>query len=281
MVLRLTFFLLEQPQQRQQQQQPGQPHAQSGFAPVFQAQPGVVGLSEVPFVAHATQPPGSLPGEGKKKRNRNRHKRGPRVPGGAGAHDDDDDDDETGMALDAPPSGASAAAAAAPAGGSGGQDKPSHITDVPFASLPLTPATMRGVCESAGYQFMTKVQHESIPHALGGHDLLARAKTGTGKTCAFLVPGIERIVAARLPRLGMLILSPTRELATQIATEARKLLKFHPALRVAIVMGGTNMSKEQRQLAQGVDILVATPGRFLDHLKSTPGVAERRVFIFF
>ena len=130
-----------------------------------------------------------------------------------------------------------------------------------------------------GYEFMTRVQEASLPVCLSGKDVLARAKTGTGKTLAFLIPSIERLARAPggVPPGGVhvLVLSPTRELAIQISKEADALLTHH-ALKAQVVYGGTNMRSEQTRLAsQRCDILVATPGRLVDHIQNTGGCKER------
>ena len=129
------------------------------------------------------------------------------------------------------------------------------------------------------YELMTKVQEASLPACLTGHDVLARAKTGTGKTLAFLIPSIERL--ARAPGgvaaggVHVMVLSPTRELAVQISHEADALLSHH-ALASQCVYGGTNMRSEQTRMAsRRCDILVATPGRLVDHIQNTPGFAQR------
>jgi ATP-dependent RNA helicase MSS116 len=138
---------------------------------------------------------------------------------------------------------------------------------------------------------MTKVQHESMPQLLEGKDALVKAKTGTGKTLGFLIPAVEilnvekraqphggsgGVDALRPPRV--LILSPTRELASQIATEARQLCTFH-RMGVVLLVGGTNMNTDVRNLerpAEGFsDIIVATPGRLVAHINETPGVARQ------
>lgn len=114
---------------------------------------------------------------------------------------------------------------------------------------------------------------------MSGKDCLAKAKTGTGKTLAFLIPSIEKMLQQQqqgpgrgLKPISTVILSPTRELAMQIAKEADLLLHFVPALRTVCLVGGTNMKKDVRLLNEGpVAILVASPGRLLDHLDNTPG----------
>lgn len=143
-----------------------------------------------------------------------------------------------------------------------------YLTDVTFASLNVAEETKRGIIEVLGYTNLSAVQAASLPPAVAGYDLLARAKTGTGKTIAFLVPAIQVLVAARPHRndISVLAISPTRELASQISKEASALLKFHP-FETQVVVGGTNMKAEQKRLAeQRCDILVATPGRLIDHL---------------
>lgn len=143
----------------------------------------------------------------------------------------------------------------------------------------LSAPTIRALHEGFGYRVATGIQESAIPPALTGQDLLAQARTGTGKTIAFLIPAIERLVASgrcgpRRQGIGVLVLSPTRELADQTLGEARQLLKHHsPEMTAGIVMGGTNMRSEASRLARGVDVLVATPGRYLDHVKSTPRFA--------
>jgi ATP-dependent RNA helicase MSS116 len=129
------------------------------------------------------------------------------------------------------------------------------------------------------YELMTMVQEASLPACLSGRDVLARAKTGTGKTLAFLIPSIERL--ARAPGgvaaggVHVMVLSPTRELAMQISNEAEALLTHH-TLSSQVVYGGTNMRSEQTRMAtKRCDILVATPGRLVDHIQNTPGFAQR------
>ncbi|KHL26168.1 DEAD/DEAH box helicase [Croceibacterium mercuriale] len=118
-----------------------------------------------------------------------------------------------------------------------------------------------------GYDTPTPIQAQAIPHLLEGRDLLGIAQTGTGKTAAFMLPSIDRLVAAdKRPRprcCRMLILAPTRELAGQIAESARDYARFSH-LKVVTVFGGTSVNKNRQDVARGVDILVATPGRLVD-----------------
>ena len=120
---------------------------------------------------------------------------------------------------------------------------------------------------------MSLVQQESIPAALAGDDLIVKAKTGTGKTLAFLIPAIE--LALRPPQsrgVSVLVVSPARELAQQIDEECRRLVSLHsaPELRTLCVVGGASAARDRRGLANAPDVLVATPGRLLDHLDSQP-----------
>ena len=137
-----------------------------------------------------------------------------------------------------------------------------------FSNLGLTPSICLPLAH-LGYEQPTPIQAKAIPAVLAGTDLLARAQTGTGKTAAFGLPMIERIAARRSgrPRVPRgLVLVPTRELAAQVH---RSLATYGaPAqIRVAVVFGGVGMSPQIQSLKQGVDILVATPGRLIDHLQ--------------
>lgn len=167
------------------------------------------------------------------------------------------------------------------------------MTEHEFSSLAISEKTKRGLSERMKIKFMTQVQHASLPEILKGHDVLAKAKTGTGKTLAFLVPAIEMLMKERrhleqlsraqagrvsLPPARVLILSPTRELAQQILAEATALCSFHDVGCILLV-GGTNMNSDVKAINRGGagqnDIIVATPGRMLAHLKETAGFAEQ------
>ena len=129
--------------------------------------------------------------------------------------------------------------------------------------------TVLSALEAKGYSTPTPIQAQAIPPLLEGKDLLGIAQTGTGKTLAFIAPSIDRLIAsAKRPQprgCRMLILAPTRELAAQIAESARAYSKGQP-ISVATVFGGTSVHKNKVDLARGVDILVATPGRLVDLL---------------
>ncbi|RHY16718.1 hypothetical protein DYB25_005977 [Aphanomyces astaci] len=147
-----------------------------------------------------------------------------------------------------------------------------HLSSVPVSTLDISDSSMRALTQVMNYEYLTKVQAATLPVILEGKDVLAKSKTGTGKTMAFLLPTIEALLReTSTPKtkraVSALILSPTRELASQIDVEAKKLSTFHP-FRVACFVGGTSMSQDLRRLrhADGIDILVATPGRLQDHL---------------
>ncbi|XP_023119436.1 ATP-dependent RNA helicase DDX18 [Amphiprion ocellaris] len=155
---------------------------------------------------------------------------------------------------------------------------PSGLTgafeDTSFSSLAalVSEHTLKGVKEM-GFEHMTEIQHKSIRPLLEGRDVLAAAKTGSGKTLAFLIPSIELIYKLKfMPRngTGVVILSPTRELAMQTYGVLKELMTHH-VHTYGLIMGGSNRSAEAQKLANGVNILVATPGRLLDHLQNTPG----------
>jgi len=138
--------------------------------------------------------------------------------------------------------------------------------NMPFASLGLVPELVRAVFEE-GYAHPTPIQQETIPLALAGRDVIGSAQTGTGKTAAFLLPILQRLNREKRPRtLRALILTPTRELAEQVLQSARTYGRHLPLESVA-VYGGVGMEPQTRALTRGVDIIVATPGRLLDHME--------------
>jgi ATP-dependent RNA helicase RhlE len=137
---------------------------------------------------------------------------------------------------------------------------------MPFATLGLAAPLVEALA-AKGYAEPTPIQRDAIPIVLEGRDLLGIAQTGTGKTAAFVLPSIQRLVASNKRALPahcrMLVLAPTRELASQIAESARAYGKFS-RMSVATVFGGTSINKNRQDLSRGVDLLVATPGRLLD-----------------
>jgi ATP-dependent RNA helicase RhlE len=135
-----------------------------------------------------------------------------------------------------------------------------------FQYLGLSQPVLKALAQK-NYSEATPIQLQAIPVVLGGHDLLGIAQTGTGKTAAFMLPSIDTLVEKRkVPRPGtcrMLVLAPTRELASQIAESARAYSRFCN-LSVTTAFGGVPINKQRRALERGVDVLVATPGRLLD-----------------
>jgi ATP-dependent RNA helicase RhlE len=134
-----------------------------------------------------------------------------------------------------------------------------------FNELGLT-AALAGVCDSLGFTGPTPIQQQAIPLVLQGTDLIGCAETGTGKTAAFLLPTIQRMAERPRPGVRVLVLAPTRELASQIVESYRQLApKGSP--RCALLIGGTGMGRQNEELRRGVGIVVATPGRLLDHIE--------------
>jgi ATP-dependent RNA helicase RhlE len=131
-----------------------------------------------------------------------------------------------------------------------------------FSQLGLAPAQVRA-CESLGYTEPTPIQRQAIPVVLSGHDLIGCAETGTGKTAAFLLPIIQKISERPRPGIRVLVLAPTRELATQIEQNYRELNPVK-GNRSVIVIGGANIRTQIASVRRGVSVLIATPGRLLD-----------------
>jgi ATP-dependent RNA helicase RhlE len=136
---------------------------------------------------------------------------------------------------------------------------------MPFTGLGLDPALLRAVRE-LGFTRPTPVQKDAVPPALAGRDVLACAMTGSGKTAAFLLPIMQRFLAKRRGVTRALILTPTRELAAQIDTHFTELA-VHTPLTGAAVFGGVGMGPQEHAFRSGVDVIVATPGRLLDHFR--------------
>ena len=170
-----------------------------------------------------------------------------------------------------------------------------------FSDMDLSSKTMEALKEM-GFENMTEIQSRGIPALLAGKDVLGAAKTGSGKTLAFLIPAIEILHALRFkPRngvsdpsstlvaliyctdkpkgTGVIVVSPTRELALQIFGVARELMAHH-SQTYGIVMGGANRRAEAEKLQKGVNLLIATPGRLLDHLQNTSGFVFKNIKAF-
>ncbi|CCU77138.1 Putative ATP-dependent RNA helicase [Blumeria hordei DH14] len=141
-----------------------------------------------------------------------------------------------------------------------------------FSQLNLSDKTMKAIADM-NFDDMTEIQQRGIPPLLAGRDVLGAAKTGSGKTLSFLIPAVEMLYSLRFkPRngTGVIVVSPTRELALQIFGVARELMAHH-SQTYGIVIGGANRRAEAEKLAKGVNLLIATPGRLLDHLQNTQG----------
>ena len=137
--------------------------------------------------------------------------------------------------------------------------------DLSFASLPLAPATLVNL-EQLGYRQMTPIQAASLPLALAGHDLIAQAKTGSGKTAAFALSLLARLNPRRFA-VQALVLCPTRELADQVTQEIRRLARGADNIKVLTLCGGSTMRPQISSLEHGAHVVVGTPGRVMDHLQ--------------
>ncbi len=153
-----------------------------------------------------------------------------------------------------------------------------HLSTLAYTSLPLHPLVMKGVVD-AGFTMCTPIQAQTLPAALTGRDIAGQAQTGTGKTAAFLVALyqslLEKPATAGKAHTSVraLVVAPTRELAVQIHKDAM-VIGRHTGLSLAVVFGGTDYEKQRRQLQDGVEVLIGTPGRIIDYLKQ--GVYDLR-----
>jgi ATP-dependent RNA helicase RhlE len=142
-----------------------------------------------------------------------------------------------------------------------------------FSSLPLDPKLLQAVADQ-GYASMTPIQAKAIPIVLAGRDVMGAAQTGTGKTAAFSIPLLQKMLKHENPSMSparhpvrALVLAPTRELADQVAANI-KAYSRHTKLRAAVVFGGIDMKPQTLELKAGVEVLIATPGRLLDHIEA-------------
>jgi len=146
-----------------------------------------------------------------------------------------------------------------------------HLTTTPLSSLDLPEALLKGLSE-AGFAYCTPIQAQTLPLALAGSDVAGQAQTGTGKTAAYLLATMTRLLrhppapnrTAKQPRA--LILAPTRELAVQIHKDAEQLGQYTD-LRLVVVYGGAGYESQRKQLEEGTDILIGTPGRLIDYFQ--------------
>jgi superfamily II DNA/RNA helicase len=146
-----------------------------------------------------------------------------------------------------------------------------------FSELISAPS-QKAIAQVLRYSTMTKVQVASLPVCAAGHDVLAKARTGTGKTLGYLVPAVEAMLRKPKVRPGekvsVVVICPTRELALQVAREGGKLLAHHP-FKIRSVIGGVQYRQQKTKLlADRPDVIIATPGRFLDHARRTKGFAD-------
>ncbi|KAK9265973.1 hypothetical protein L1049_009492 [Liquidambar formosana] len=161
-------------------------------------------------------------------------------------------------------------------------EEESLLSQKRFDECSISPLTVKAL-SAAGYVQMTRVQEATLSVCLEGKDALVKAKTGTGKSAAFLLPAIEAVLKAtssntilRVPPIYVLILCPTRELASQIAAEANVMLKYHDGIGVQTLVGGTRFKVDQKRLeSDPCQIIVATPGRLLDHIENKSGFSVR------
>ena len=166
-------------------------------------------------------------------------------------------------------------------------NEPSVATTAPvsrFDSLALDPKLLRAVAES-GYESMTPIQAKAIPLVLAGRDMMGAAQTGTGKTAAFALPLLQKMLRHETPSMSparhpvrALVLTPTRELADQVAANVKNYAKY-TQLRSTVVFGGIDMKPQTLQLKAGVEVLIATPGRLLDHIEAKNAVLNQVEYV--
>ncbi|KAL9687932.1 hypothetical protein QQ045_032343 [Rhodiola kirilowii] len=153
------------------------------------------------------------------------------------------------------------------------------LTDVPFSSLGLSKSTLMAL-DDRGFHTMTKIQCDAIPPLLSGKDLLGAARTGSGKTLAFLIPAVEllhKLGSNNRKGTSVIVICPTRELAIQTHLDAVQLLKYQSSQTCGLIMGQASKTAEKKSLMRGVNLVVATPGRLLDHLQNTAGFSYQNL----
>ncbi len=155
---------------------------------------------------------------------------------------------------------------------------------IPYSQLSLAPSLAKAVAEM-GYENMTPIQAQAIPVVLTGQDVMGAAQTGTGKTAAFSLPLLQRLLKHENPSTSparhpvrALVLLPTRELADQVAQQIKMYAKY-TQLRSAVVFGGMDMKPQTLELKKGVEVLVATPGRLLDHIEAKNAVLNQVEYV--
>lgn len=151
------------------------------------------------------------------------------------------------------------------------EDAPDVSTSIPFAAMNLSRPVLKGISE-ANYTSPTPIQSAVIPVGLLGKDIVAGAVTGSGKTAAYLIPTLERLVyrPTKSAATRVVVLTPTRELAMQVFEVGQQLGRFIPNLTFGLAVGGLSLRAQEQQLRSKPDVVVATPGRFIDHVRNSP-----------
>lgn len=154
------------------------------------------------------------------------------------------------------------------------------MTETPFSETSLSPFLLEAI-DAMGHKNMTRIQEASIPVILSGRNMTAKAHTGSGKSLAFLLPAIDLIHKANMKLhhgTGVIVLTPTRELALQLYNVATQLIAA-TNITIGLAIGGTSRQKEANHLCKGASIVIATPGRLCDHLNNTPGFKTDKLFM--
>ena len=154
-----------------------------------------------------------------------------------------------------------------------------YFSDAKFVDYKLNPNIQKSIAEILSFENLTKIQKKTLPHLLKGRDVIGAAKTGSGKTLSFLIPAVELLQKIKFTQrngTGVLIITPTRELAQQIYDVSKKLLTFQNRT-VGLIIGGSNKKMEGIKIKNGINILIATPGRLLDHLRNTDGFVYKNL----
>ena len=144
-------------------------------------------------------------------------------------------------------------------------ERETDMESLQFMDLNIKPQILKAITHM-GFEEMTPIQAKAIPVELSGADVIGQAQTGTGKTAAFAIPILEKI-NPKLKKPQAMVICPTRELAIQVADEIRKLAKYMPSVKVLPIYGGQEISKQIRSLKTGVQVIIGTPGRIMDHMR--------------
>lgn len=156
------------------------------------------------------------------------------------------------------------------------ESAPSNETNTTFQELQLSRPILKSL-QSLSFTSPTPIQSSTIPIALLGKDIVAGAQTGSGKTAAYLIPLIERLIFKNSTSTKAIILAPTRELAIQVYDVGRKLGQFVKNLSFGLAVGGLNLRQQEQQLKSRPDIVIATPGRLIDHIRNSPSFSVEDV----